>query len=163
MAQAYDAGLRVACDVPAPAAPQASEAPEAAASSPTVAGKISVDVAAEAAEVNPHMYGIFFEEINHAGDGGLYAELVRNRSFEDCNVPEGMQLENGFAVGACRDKIPWPPKEPVPAWQGAAKGNSTATFQLDNQRSSTSAAPQSSWKSPSATPGRFARESPNGS
>ncbi len=28
-------------------------------------------------------YGIFFEEINHAGDGGLYAELIRNRSFED--------------------------------------------------------------------------------
>ena len=32
--------------------------------------------------VNPHMYGIFFEEINHGGDGGLYAELVRNRNFE---------------------------------------------------------------------------------
>ncbi len=28
-------------------------------------------------------YGIFYEEINHAGDGGLYAELIRNRSFED--------------------------------------------------------------------------------
>lgn len=33
-------------------------------------------------------YGIFYEEINHAGDGGLYAELVRNRSFEeDMNSP----------------------------------------------------------------------------
>jgi DUF1680 family protein/alpha-L-arabinofuranosidase len=31
----------------------------------------------------PTLYGLFFEEINHAGDGGLYAELVRNRSFED--------------------------------------------------------------------------------
>ena len=28
------------------------------------------------------LYGIFFEDINHAADGGLYAELVRNRSFE---------------------------------------------------------------------------------
>ncbi len=28
-------------------------------------------------------YGIFYEEINHSGDGGLYAELIRNRSFED--------------------------------------------------------------------------------
>lgn len=28
-------------------------------------------------------YGLFFEEINHAGDGGLYAELIQNRSFED--------------------------------------------------------------------------------
>lgn len=28
------------------------------------------------------LFGIFFEDINHATDGGLYAELVRNRSFE---------------------------------------------------------------------------------
>jgi len=28
------------------------------------------------------MFGIFFEDINHAADGGLYAELIRNRSFE---------------------------------------------------------------------------------
>ena len=28
------------------------------------------------------MYGIFFEDINYAADGGLYAELVKNRSFE---------------------------------------------------------------------------------
>jgi alpha-L-arabinofuranosidase len=34
-------------------------------------------------EIGNRMYGIFFEEINHAGDGGLYAELIHNRSFED--------------------------------------------------------------------------------
>jgi alpha-L-arabinofuranosidase len=28
------------------------------------------------------LYGIFFEDINHAADGGLYAEMVQNRSFE---------------------------------------------------------------------------------
>ena len=33
--------------------------------------------------VSPTLYGIFFEDINHAADGGLYAELIRNRSFED--------------------------------------------------------------------------------
>ncbi len=32
------------------------------------------------------LYGIFFEDINHAADGGLYGELVRNRSFEFCEV-----------------------------------------------------------------------------
>lgn len=32
-------------------------------------------------------YGIFYEEINHAGDGGLYAELIRNRSFEESGSP----------------------------------------------------------------------------
>jgi len=33
--------------------------------------------------ISPLLHGAFFEEISHAGDGGLYAELVRNRSFED--------------------------------------------------------------------------------
>ena len=28
------------------------------------------------------MYGLFFEDINYGADGGLYAELIKNRSFE---------------------------------------------------------------------------------
>ncbi len=32
------------------------------------------------------LFGLFFEDINHAADGGLYAELVQNRSFEFCEV-----------------------------------------------------------------------------
>lgn len=32
------------------------------------------------------LYGLFFEDINHAADGGLYAELVQNRSFEFCEM-----------------------------------------------------------------------------
>ncbi len=39
--------------------------------------------------ISPRLYGAFFEEINHAGDGGLLAELVRNRSFEEPAV-DGM-------------------------------------------------------------------------
>lgn len=34
------------------------------------------------AEIQPTMYGHFFEDINFGADGGLYAELVKNRSFE---------------------------------------------------------------------------------
>ena len=30
---------------------------------------------------SPSLYGLFFEDINRAGDGGLYAELLRNRAF----------------------------------------------------------------------------------
>lgn len=37
--------------------------------------------------VAPNMYGIFFEDINFAADGGLYAELVKNRSFDFPNSP----------------------------------------------------------------------------
>lgn len=32
------------------------------------------------------LFGIFFEDLNHAADGGLYAELIRNRSFEFCEI-----------------------------------------------------------------------------
>ena len=44
---------------------------------------LTVDASQKGAAIGPLHYGIFFEEINHAGDGGIYAELIRNRSFED--------------------------------------------------------------------------------
>ena len=34
-------------------------------------------------KVSPLLYGIFYEDLNHAADGGLYAELIKDRSFED--------------------------------------------------------------------------------
>jgi alpha-N-arabinofuranosidase len=46
------------------------------------AAVISVDAAHPGAAISPSMYGIFFEDINFAADGGLYPELVKNRSFE---------------------------------------------------------------------------------
>jgi alpha-L-arabinofuranosidase len=49
---------------------------------------ITVNAATPGPRVSPLLYGIFFEEINHAGDGGIFAELVRNRSFEDGRMPE---------------------------------------------------------------------------
>ena len=46
---------------------------------------INIDVNNRGPKISPTHYGIFFEDINHAADGGLYAELIRNRSFEDNN------------------------------------------------------------------------------
>ena len=43
---------------------------------------ITVNAKKAGAEIQPTMYGIFFEDINFAADGGLYAELLKNRSFE---------------------------------------------------------------------------------
>src|SRR5262245_46604299 len=43
---------------------------------------VTVDVSAHGADISDTMYGVFFEDINRAADGGLYAELVQNRSFE---------------------------------------------------------------------------------
>ena len=42
-----------------------------------------VDASQRGPKISPTHYGIFFEDINHAADGGIYAELIRNRSFED--------------------------------------------------------------------------------
>lgn len=42
----------------------------------------NVQVNKPGAPVQPTMYGLFFEDINYAADGGLYAEMVKNRSFE---------------------------------------------------------------------------------
>lgn len=47
---------------------------------------LAVDPAARGAEIDDTMYGVFFEDINRAADGGLYAELVQNRSFEYTTV-----------------------------------------------------------------------------
>jgi alpha-L-arabinofuranosidase len=43
---------------------------------------IEVQAGRPGAKINPAMWGIFFEDINFGADGGLYAELVKNRSFE---------------------------------------------------------------------------------
>jgi alpha-L-arabinofuranosidase len=44
--------------------------------------RITVPSGASGPAISDSMYGVFFEDINYAADGGLYAELVRNRSFE---------------------------------------------------------------------------------
>lgn len=48
------------------------------------AGLVTLTVQADqpGAKINPAMWGIFFEDINFGADGGLYAEMVKNRSFE---------------------------------------------------------------------------------
>ncbi|WP_374047725.1 alpha-L-arabinofuranosidase C-terminal domain-containing protein [Aestuariibaculum sp. YM273] len=43
---------------------------------------LEVDINNKIAEIQPTMYGVFFEDINFAADGGLYAEMIKNRSFE---------------------------------------------------------------------------------
>jgi alpha-N-arabinofuranosidase len=49
--------------------------------------KITIQAGQPGVQISPTMYGIFFEDINFGADGGLYSELVKNRSFE---FPESM-------------------------------------------------------------------------
>ena len=44
--------------------------------------QIIVKTDAAIAEIQPTMWGVFFEDINFGADGGIYAEMVKNRSFE---------------------------------------------------------------------------------
>lgn len=59
-------------------------APPAAATHTTDAPRATLTIHADGPgkPISPHLFGVFFEDINYAADGGLYAELVQNRSFE---------------------------------------------------------------------------------
>ena len=66
---------------------------------------------------NPGMYGIFFEEINHAGEGGIYAELVRNRSFMDARIPEGTTYYDGRVRTPNQHEESFPLDDLLPGWE----------------------------------------------
>ena len=55
---------------------------------------LTVDAKGVGPAVSPTMFGIFFEDINYAGDGGLYAELVENRSFEHRDGMHAWRVES---------------------------------------------------------------------
>jgi alpha-L-arabinofuranosidase len=56
--------------------------------------KITVDVNNPGHTISPTLFGVFFEDINLSADGGIYPELIRNRSFEDADT-----LQNWKFVG----------------------------------------------------------------
>ena len=76
------------------------------------------------------LYGLFFEDINRAGDGGIYPEMIRNRSFEDSLIPGGCTTDpdqmvyinrggwpgcfnHGEGMDEWAAKVPY---TPVPGW-----------------------------------------------
>lgn len=61
---------------------------------PAFGNPLSIRVQADkpGASINPAMWGIFFEDINFGADGGLYAELVKNRGFEFPDAMMGWSL-----------------------------------------------------------------------
>ncbi len=59
---------------------------------------MNVNTAKLGANVSPTMYGLFFEDINYAADGGLYAEMVKNRSFEFPNAFTGWDISGNVML-----------------------------------------------------------------
>lgn len=112
--------------------------------------ELVINLQEKGAEVAPSMYGIFFEEINHAGDGGLYAELVKNRSFEELEMPEGYYAEgdvlhpkevcNHLTGKVSHGSFRWT-TEPVPGWTLQAKDASAAGMKLTKENPKFSSAP----------------------
>jgi alpha-N-arabinofuranosidase len=55
-------------------------------SNPKVAITLTINTKEAKADASPILYGLMTEEINYSFDGGMYAELLRNRSFKDNNI-----------------------------------------------------------------------------
>ena len=67
---------------------------------------IQVDLKKVGSPIQKTMYGIFFEDINYGADGGLYAELIKNRSFE---FPQNLLGWTTFGnVEVRTDEAPFP-------------------------------------------------------
>jgi len=67
--------------------------------------KLTIDLNNTGISVSPTLYGIFFEDINHAADGGLYAELIKNRSFEDgTSIDPWVRITNNAIMSLSLDK-----------------------------------------------------------
>ncbi len=88
-----------------------------------VTSAITIQADALSVPVNSDLYGLTLEEINHGIEGGLYAELIRNRSFEDgvppLNCPYDasrnlLRTPNGWT-------IPFVPRDSVPGWRVMAR------------------------------------------
>ena len=119
---------------------------------PQTEGSIVVEMDQKGATLPESMYGVFFEEINHAGDGGLYAELVQNRSFEEKEYPEGYfaegdklhapPLKNHLTMKVSEETYRWN-TEDIPGWSLESAGAEKAGMELTRQNPLDPATPNS--------------------
>ena len=71
---------------------------------------LNVDLNKSVAEADSRMYGVFFEDINFGADGGLYAELIKNRSFDFPQHLTGWTAVGGVEIrndNPCFDRNPY--------------------------------------------------------
>ena len=76
---------------------------------------LNLDFTKPGANVSPMLYGLMTEEINHAYDGGLYAELIRNRIFKDNKTtPEAWSLVKDDSAYSAAIKLMAAGEENIP-------------------------------------------------
>ena len=112
--------------------------------------EIIINLQERGSDISPTMYGVFFEEINHAGDGGLYAELIQNRSFEENEKPAGYHIVGDKLIpcskpyhltGEVRDRsYNWCTDE-VRGWSLQAKDSLAAQMRLTKEHPKFETAP----------------------
>lgn len=73
--------------------------------------------------ISPDLFGIFIEDLNYTADGGLYAEMVQNRSFE--YAPSDIDLRVYYKKGQ------W---HPFTAWESLKDGNAISRISLETAR-----------------------------
>jgi alpha-L-arabinofuranosidase len=108
---------------------------------------VHLDASKPGPRLNPRMYGIFLEEINFGVDGGLYAELIRNRGFEDAKPPEGFKFrdgkwldEKGYDAGFSRFGYI---TNGLPFWKLLKEGPAEGSMELDLEKPLSAATPRS--------------------
>lgn len=106
--------------------------------------RIEINLARRGAEIPSSLYGVFFEEITGSGDGGLYAEMIRNRGFEEGMLPSGCTLdEEGYAAAPhkhCysndsinRFRVRWSPDLSMTGWRTQYADGSQSAYTITDE------------------------------
>ena len=84
-----------------------------------VTSSIIIDLEKPTQPVQEALYGVTLEEMNHAVEGGIYAEMIRNRSLEDGAVPYGCLYDaaRNVIVTPAGWQIPFVSPYTIPGWR----------------------------------------------
>ena len=100
---------------------------------PPATSSIQIDMESMKLPVNPDLYGVTLEEINHAIDGGLYAEMILNGSFEEgvppLNCPYDRRTNELITPNGYR--IPFVRPDSIPGWEPVSPTTYLATDQSE--------------------------------
>ena len=102
----------------------------ASSSSLPPAVQVDVDGAAPGLAISKHLWGVFYEDLEASVDGGMYAELVKNRDVAVPGPPDEMEKEEGPGGGGKGKKVP-------PGWaaHGAAEVERSSEAPLNKKNS----------------------------
>ena len=98
---------------------------------------ITVEVNKPGHKISPTLFGAFFEDINLSTDGGMYPELIRNRSFEDADTLQSWKFDSrdgkssaSIAAADAQVRPPLPPLNPFNRKSLCIKAH--GSFKLEN-------------------------------